>query len=183
MYKSLHIRGQILAFVVNDIQVPMEGLAERNSFHLPFQDVFFYQHIGEDCHAQSLSYGADNSLGAGTFPYGVYRKMEKSETGIQDFSSGASFFTHKERVPGKLGKGEPSLTGKRVVCGKDGTEMIFHKRNRLDFRMFRLGFDKTQVYSIVQYVLLNDPGEPWSADRNRYRLQWSGKTPVSFWTE
>ena len=40
MYKSLHIRGQILAFVVNDIQVPMEGLAERNSFHLPFQMSF-----------------------------------------------------------------------------------------------------------------------------------------------
>ena len=28
-----------------------------------------------------------------------------------------------------------------------------------------------------------DHEEPWSADRNRYRLQWSGKTPVSFWTE
>src|SRR5699024_6535888 len=51
-----------------------------------------------------------------------------------------------------------ALDCKRMIGRENGAELVFHERNCLDFCMFRLGFDKPQIYSVVQYILFDEAG-------------------------
>ena len=92
--KGFHVRGQIFTFVINDIQIPAEGFLEGKNFYQVFPGILFYQQIGENRYSQSLGNGADNGLGAGAFPDRTDKKMLERKAGLQDLSSGASFFPH-----------------------------------------------------------------------------------------
>ena len=45
-----------------------------------------------------------------------------------------------------------------MIGRENGAELVFHERNCLDFCMFRLGFDKPQIYSVVQHILFDEAG-------------------------
>ena len=92
--KGFHVGSQIFAFVINDIQGPAERLLKGENLYQVFPGVSFHQQIGEDSHSQSLGNSADNGLGAGAFPDRTDKKMLERKAGLQDLSSGASFFPH-----------------------------------------------------------------------------------------
>ena len=45
-----------------------------------------------------------------------------------------------------------------MIGRKNGTELVFHEGHCLDFSMFRLIFNKPQIYGVVQHMLLDEAG-------------------------
>ena len=103
-YKRFHIICQKFALMINDIQISPDWLIERNLPDRPLFAIFFYNKIGENRYAEPFGNSFDECLRACALPSGGDCDLLQRESGVEQFTPGAAFLTHKEGETGKLGK-------------------------------------------------------------------------------